>query len=358
MKDPESPTLDFLSRISTWWNSLDEKERWTNVRWIFGSILLPILICAITLWVTSREDAPGVQNLDPTIYGGESEEVTQSSPTAPTLTHTPSAIPTLTSTLKPSPTSTSASTPTPTNTATIAETPTASCDWGDITISEIAIAPPYDPIEEGTLGVSRNEYVELYNHGDETIDVRGFWISDSGVQGEPDDIVAWDDRYPAIPVSSFPGVITDSTEIPPGSYALVLAPDYRWGEMPYVNEIEAGAIVLTLADNGAEIQVIGKDGLSGTGEHIDTLVLYQGTSEIIDFCFSTYGTPDYSESPSSIRDNGKDQLPFDLRYVTDDETYLYVGVRKKNLDEGDYGGNWERISLSDITPGRGVASGD
>ena len=358
MTEPESPTPHFFSRISAWWNSLDDEEKRTNLRWIIGSILVPILLVAITLWITSREDAPEPQNQDPTMGDVRSEEVTQSSSPRPTLTHTPSAAPALTSTQKPSPTPTMTSTPTPTYTATISQTPSASCDWGDITISEIVIAPPYDPIDEGTLGVSRNEYVELYNHGNETIDVQGFWISDSGVQGQPDQIVSWDDRYPDIPVSSSPGVITDSAEIPPGSYALILAPDYRWGEMPYIHDIEAGAIVLTLADNGAEIQVIGKDGLSGTGEHIDTLLLYQGTFDKIDFCLSTYGTPDYGESPSSIKDNGKDQLPFDLRYVSDDEIYLYVGVRKKNLEEGDYVGNWERISLSGITPGRGLASGD
>lgn len=255
-------------------------------------------------------------------------------------------------TTSPTPTPTASSPPSSTNTPTNTATATASSRPGtgeetpSIRISEIMIAPFVPASDRGTNKASRNEYVELYNFGEVPVDVANWWISDSGAGGEPDRIVAWDDRFSDIPVSSSDGVVTNSTVMPPGSYALILAPDYRYGNMPYTEQIGAGAIILTLADTGAQIQVIGKDGLSGTQEQLDTLVLYIGTVDSIDLPVSTYGTPEHGVNPLTIKDNEKDDIPYDLEGN-------YAGVLRLDLEAGDYSGNWERMTLSEASPGYG-----
>jgi hypothetical protein len=99
---------------------------------------------------------------------------------------------------------------------------------------------------------ARDEFVELYHPGPGVFDPSMFTLSD----GDSEDVLAGD-------------------FVPPGSWALVLDPDYFSGSMPY--EIPPGTPVI-LPGNGT----IG-DGLSGN----DPVILLRQGAPV-----STYGTPD------------------------------------------------------------------
>ena len=117
----------------------------------------------------------------------------------------------------------------------------------------------------------RNEYVEIYNTGPETIDIRGYFISDG------------DARDSIVPFSSTindTDPILNSTILPPNSYGVILDPEYPDsgnGEyvMPY--NFPPGCVLLTVGNT-----TIG-DGLSMT----DSVYLISPSGDTI----STYNNP-------------------------------------------------------------------
>ena len=179
-----------------------------------------------------------------------------------------------------------------------------------------------------------NEYVELYNYGEQPVDVYGWWLADNGEGSAPDELVAWSQRNPA---TSLPGnLITNSTIIPAKGFALILSPSYADGlyphTMPY--HIPANTIILTAANSRS----LGDEASSlvGDGPGRDVLVLYKGGSSVIQEVISTYGTPKLTQYVSDLRDNYLDSLPLDLHECSSAERVIPTGA--------DGADNWREIS--------------
>ena len=157
-----------------------------------------------------------------------------------------------------------------------------------------------------------NQYVELYNYGSQPVDVGGWFLSDEGQPGSPDQLVSWASRFTPFDF----GLVNDTTIIPPGGYAIILAPQYPQApnphRMPYV--ILSGTIVLTVSDDS-----LGDDYLRILGNEpgYDTLTLYIGSSSVIHMVVDTYGTPSIpSPYPSEIDDDRLDAFPYYLSACT------------------------------------------
>ncbi len=180
-----------------------------------------------------------------------------------------------------------------------------SADAPAIVISEVMADPC-----GGTKFKKYNEYVELYNNGNQPVDVRGWWLYDGGNSGTPDALAAWDDRQPDR--SPGDGTVTNATVIPPHRFAVVLSPIYVDGEEPYhmPYSFPSGTIILTVASSDS----LGDDyfNIIGDGSARDPVVLYIGSDSIVDKVISTYGSPILSKYVHEIRDDYRDNIPLDL----------------------------------------------
>ncbi|RMG33550.1 MAG: lamin tail domain-containing protein [Methanobacteriota archaeon] len=217
----------------------------------------------------------------------------------------------------------------------------ASSNLGTIAISEV-MANPCGALLDGS-DVFWNEYVELYNYGDQPIDVNGWWISDGeGVIGNPDMIVSWQTRYPGISFGY--NLETATSIIPPGKVALILSPKYLVGDTEYPQFFKPyifpeGTIILTIA-NG---DVLGSDdfGIEVVQIH-NPVILYQGTESEIGKIMSTYGSPILTGLPTNIKDDEKDGIPIVLNDCYAAERIIPDGPDVEN--------NWRAIK--DGSPGQ------
>lgn len=180
---------------------------------------------------------------------------------------------------------------------------------------------------------SSNEFIELYNGGDFPIDVSGWWITDGD---EADKIVSWKDRYPNPGLSDL--VKTDTTEIPSHGFAVILAPGYPLVTsgriMPYIFPRET--VILTIETGyflGDE-----EHGIEVTNN--DVIVLYQGNERVIENVVSTYGSPIMSSSPTAVRDDNLDNIPFGLN---ENECWSVERIMAVNEDVET---NWKRVLSS------------
>lgn len=184
-----------------------------------------------------------------------------------------------------------------------------------------------------------NEYVELYNFGDEPVDVSGWWLADNGGSGSPDQLVSWAQRNK---LKALPGsYITNSTIIPAKGFALIISPSYADGELPHVMPyaIPANTVILTAAKSHS----LGDDlsSIVGDGQGRDVLILYKGGSSVIQETISTYGTPKTVQYVADIGDNYLDNLPFDLHECSSVERIIPT--------EADSEPNWREVANG--TPG-------
>lgn len=182
-----------------------------------------------------------------------------------------------------------------------------------------------------------NQYIELYNYGKFPVDVAGLWLY-SGIAQK---IIAWDEHEPdLLPLQK--GLITSSTIIPPGGFALILSPRYPLGPVPYnmPYSIPENTIILTVEGNKLGWS---KFGIIGHGQGRDVLVLYRGGQTVLSEVVSTYGTPLINPFIDKIRDDYRDALPFDLPECR--------SANLKDIAKGDVQPNWELISGG--TPGEG-----
>jgi hypothetical protein len=178
-----------------------------------------------------------------------------------------------------------------------------------------------------------NQYIELYNYGDQPVDVNGWWLVDNGPDNKPDRLAAWTARNPTASLKQ--PVVGDSTLIPPYSFAVVLSPMYAQSvaphKMPY--RFPNQTIILTVVEGDR----IGDDvyGLVEYGSGRDVLVLYTGGANFIKQVVSTYGSPTLGLYPQDIRDDRADNLPLDLHKCTSAE-------RISPLAPDEFG-NWREV---------------
>ncbi len=165
----------------------------------------------------------------------------------------------------------------------------------------------------------RNEFVELYNISDETVNLAGWRITDFDAA---DSLIAWTDSILNI---KYPEVITNTTFLPPNQFALILDPEYTMTEplegyvQPY--NFPAGVIILTIGNTtiGNELQ------------NNDPILLY--SPDLIDS--TSFGTPF----------DTTDTLPYS---AGDGFSWERIG-----FDVPDLARNWTpSIDPSGSTPGR------
>ncbi|MEO0072969.1 MAG: lamin tail domain-containing protein [candidate division WOR-3 bacterium] len=186
--------------------------------------------------------------------------------------------------------------------------------WSRLVINEVMSNP------RGRTGVGypedRNEFVELYNISAETVDIRGWRLTDFDAT---DSIIAW---FDSTIYNYYPGVIINTTRIPPYSYALILDQEYLSGAIggyfaPYW--FPDSLIILTVGNTtiGNELQTN------------DPLLLYSSEGDS-----SSFGTPFDSDS-----------FPYD---VGDGISWERVAMELE-----DYPCNWyATLDSSGSSPGR------
>lgn len=116
-----------------------------------------------------------------------------------------------------------------------------------VRINEIQLRPCCSLTQQQT-----REWVELFNSSDtDTIDVQGWWYRtdlNNNVNNPnfgDDSIVSWSARYAAAPLDLVAGpLITNTTRIPPQTYALILTPNWNGSFLSQVN-IPNNTIILT-----------------------------------------------------------------------------------------------------------------
>jgi hypothetical protein len=205
-----------------------------------------------------------------------------------------------------------------------------------ITISEV-MGNPCGGLEARKF----NQYVELYNYGEASADVNGWWLYDEGEAGTPDQIVAWSTRSTTRIDAP---IILNSTVIPPHGFAIVLSPLYTQSylaeRMPY--KFPDGTVILTIAES----ETLGDDyfGIIGNENGLDTLTLYVGGTAVMDKVVDTYGTPLIKDLyPIHIDDDHLDNLPL---YLHECES-----AERINPMQPDTAANW--ITLLNGSPGEG-----
>jgi hypothetical protein len=128
----------------------------------------------------------------------------------------------------------------------------------------------------------RNEFIELYNASDDTIDISLYRISDLDAE---DEIILWTDS-----LLLDPDVIYGTTLLQPGGYAIILDPEYSdSGDGSYIQPYDFPSMTLIVTVGNTTIG----DGLSTT----DPIILLDEEGDTV----STYGTPEVH----------MDSIPFD-----------------------------------------------
>jgi len=205
------------------------------------------------------------------------------------------------------------------------------------TTSSSAVAAP-NPVGKPTIIISEvmahqcgpddfkkfNQYVELYNYGQEAVDVNGWWLADNGPNNKPDQLVAWSTRNPGISLKQ--PVISNTTLVPPHGFAVVISPIYTQSIEPYKQpyRFPNQTVILTIAESDR----VGDDlyGLVGFDSGRDVVVLYAGGQNSIQKVISTYGTPLLGSYPQDIRDDRTDNLPLDLHECASAERINPLGL--------------------------------
>lgn len=223
--------------------------------------------------------------------------------------------------------------PTPT-VPSVTETPTPA---GTVAISEAM----FDACGPSTVDAT-DEYVELYNFGDQPADLHGYWITDT----RPQRIVPWLDMNPFLPLEGVERANQSTWTLPPQAFALVLTPDYELGLRPYRQRIPSATIILTI-DLATGSRLGGADGFVGSAEGVENrtvLILYRGSEGEIEATVSTYGTPEETADPIRVQDDGQDNVP------------LLQGdcnaVHRKVLAGRDVEANW--VLVEGGSPGEGI----
>lgn len=185
-------------------------------------------------------------------------------------------------------------------------------------ISEVMSNVKGSDSQSGGAPGDRNEFIEIFNPLNDTVDLSGYKITDFDAV---DNIVPWTNDSIFL---YYPNVKINTTKIPPKSFAIILNPEYlEEGDGTYVRpyNFPDGTVILTVGNT-----TIG-DGLSTT----DPIALISPSNDTV----STYGTPF----------NPDDSLP-----LSPDDG---ISVERINLEGPDSLWNWAfSQDPTGSTPGR------
>jgi len=190
---------------------------------------------------------------------------------------------------------------------------------------------------------SSNEYIELYNYGEEPIDVGGWLFSLSGEDVNPDKIVSWETRNYKYGFGT--GVIIDSTILQPKQFAIILPSNYHVSteknKMPY--RFPPNTVILTMEEGTYLVDE--QYSIQGwiTTTQVSGVYLYIGTSSRIDQVISTYGIEVEGLSPEK-QTGFREQLPI--------RTELCYSVERRIASGPDTIGNWDLVENGN--PGLGT----
>ncbi|MEO0096618.1 MAG: lamin tail domain-containing protein [candidate division WOR-3 bacterium] len=131
----------------------------------------------------------------------------------------------------------------------------------------------------------RNEFVEVYNISNDTVDISTYKISDLDAT---DSIVPWKDSSILI---KYPTLKINTTKIPPQSYCLILDPEYTFSE-PQGGEVQPYIFPESLI-----VVTVGNTTIGNELQQNDPLILFSFDDT------STFGTPFKDDSfPANIED--------------------------------------------------------
>ncbi len=131
----------------------------------------------------------------------------------------------------------------------------------------------------------RNEFVEVYNVSDDTLDISTYKITDLDAT---DSIVPWKDSSILI---KYPTLKINTTKIPPHSYCVILDPEYTFPE-PQGGEIQPYIFPESLI-----IVTVGNTTIGNELQQNDPIILFSSNDT------STFGTPFENDSfPINIKD--------------------------------------------------------
>ncbi|MEO0130627.1 MAG: lamin tail domain-containing protein [candidate division WOR-3 bacterium] len=131
----------------------------------------------------------------------------------------------------------------------------------------------------------RNEFVEVYNISNDTVDISTYKISDLDAT---DSIVPWKDSSILI---KYPTLKINTTKIPPQSYCLILDPEYTFSE-PQGGEVQPYIFPESLI-----VVTVGNTTIGNELQQNDPLILFSF------YDTSTFGTPFKDDSfPANIED--------------------------------------------------------
>lgn len=165
----------------------------------------------------------------------------------------------------------------------------------------------------------QNEYIELFNYGDSDFDLSKTWIVASRETSGGQQLISWDERS-AFTITDA-DVIYDTTVIPAGATAIIMAPSYlENGNSTYHGELAKNTIILTVAEPDTNL---GQEGVGlvcykeiETEQSVsfaDAVILYEGSSERIDAVISSYGGEfQIRSSVDFIEVNETDGFPYIL----------------------------------------------
>jgi hypothetical protein len=147
-----------------------------------------------------------------------------------------------------------------------------------------------------------NEYVELFNYGPAAVDLDGWWIYSSGQVDLPNSIGAWETRNPSTGAYLGDQLITSSTILQPGQYAVILEPGYlvAGSDHPQPYRFPPGTLILTIGETDRLGNKVSGLISSGKGVERDALFIYRGERDHVTNFVSSYGIQTAGPHPSNF----------------------------------------------------------
>ncbi len=166
-----------------------------------------------------------------------------------------------------------------------------------------------------------DEFIELYNAGDEAVDLGGWKFTDGD---SLDTLIQWD----TVSLGEIENAQTQTTLLEPRQYAVILDSEYNNGTKPY--SFEENSVVITCANT-----TLGNE-LTAT----DPITLFDPAMAMV----STFGTPIDDADPLKRDDDGLDGIPFDPG--------KNISIERIDLEAEDTEENWAKNVDESSTPSK------